>query len=253
MTWEGAASQDQWGQSARDFYGRELQAKQDPRRCILFSRAYRRVAGILPVSPQSTLLDVGCGAGEMAQALRGQIRAYCGVDISRDSLLLAREREPEGQFICADMISLPLSARFDVAVAMTSLEFCYDKLRALREIGRVLCDTGQLYVEVRNGDFALLRFLAPFVECLLRWGWIAPYEAEGFRDLCFDEWRALLAKAGFRIVRLQRSLRPVLYGNVRTWIKNLLIRTVAFLAPIRWHYMVGFVCVRNVGSERADA
>jgi SAM-dependent methyltransferase len=150
------------------------------------------------------------------------------------------------------MVAMPFSEPFDFVVAMTSLEFCHNKRQALREVGRLLRSSGQVYLEVRNAGFLLFRVLGPLIQQLTRWKWIVPYEAEGFRDLSFSEWHALIAEAGFRIVRLERSMRPAQYGGVVTRIKNLLIKLVAHTVPLRWHYMVGFVCAKGPSSA-ADA
>ena len=237
--------QDYWGQSAQEFYRNEAQLKRDPGYYQTFCRAYRKVADVLALSPQSSLLAVGCGCGEMARALQGQVGLYYGIDISWDSLVIARERNADGLFVCADMTALPLAAKFDSITAMTSLEFVYDKPAALREINRALQDSGKLYIEVRNADFLLFKLLSPFMEYLIKWRLVVPYEAEGFRDLGFEEWDDLLTEAGFRVVELKKSLHPAMYGSLMTRMKNALIKITRLIAPIKYHYMVGFLCIKQ--------
>lgn len=237
--------QDYWSQNAQEFYGNEAQLKKDPGHYRTFCRAYRKVADVLALSPQSSLLDVGCGCGEMARALRDQVGLYCGIDISWDSLIIARERNADSLFVCADMTALPFSAKFDFITAMTSLEFVYNKPAVLREINRGLQGGGKLYIEVRNADFLLFKLFSPIMEYLIRWRLVVPYEAEGFRDLGFEEWNDLLTEAGFQIIELKKSLRPAMYGSLMTGAKNTLIKIIRFITPMKYHYMVGFLCIKQ--------
>ena len=52
-----------------------------------------------------TLLDVGCGLGDLWTYLKGRgISAdYCGVDLLSDMTLAATRRNPDGRFVCGDI------------------------------------------------------------------------------------------------------------------------------------------------------
>ena len=191
------------------------------------------------------ILDLGCGTGELARALAGQGFQVTGIDISEASLAVAREQNPGVSFQNADMTALPFpNSHFDAVIAMTSLEFCRDKITALREIKRVLKPGGYLYAEVRNGSFILNRMPPAFTALLTRIKLLQPYPAENFRDLSHAEWQALLREAGFTLECEFPSLRPWAYGGFLTRLKNLLIETVKQFLPPRSHYMMAFLCRR---------
>ena len=235
---------DLWSKHAQRFYAERIQLKKDENRYHKFVHAYKKIVGILNTYPPSAFLDMGCGSGEMAQAVIGDVDSYCGVDISFESLIVARRHNPHGSFILADMTTFYTKKRFDCVTMISSLEFCHDKQAALTQVREALKPSGRLYVEVRNSDFLLFKVIAPFMNFLQKIRVILPYEAEGFKDLSIDEWSRLFANSGFRIVGKRRSIRPTLYGSSLTRIKNSLIKLTSITAPKNYHYLVGFLCVK---------
>jgi ubiquinone/menaquinone biosynthesis C-methylase UbiE len=88
-------------------------------RC-LFERPWldRLVAG---TSPNDTVLDVGCGAGEpIARHILEQDRRVCGVDFAEPMLAVARTRFPRARWINADMRDLDLGESFAGVIAWNS-------------------------------------------------------------------------------------------------------------------------------------
>jgi malonyl-CoA O-methyltransferase len=73
------------------------------------------------------LLDVGCGPGQLTTALHPSVRVT-GIDISEAMLAEARVTRPSGTYLVHDYYQ-PLPAglgRFDVILAVGSLDFCED-------------------------------------------------------------------------------------------------------------------------------
>jgi SAM-dependent methyltransferase len=67
------------------------------------------------------VLDVGCGTGEHARLLTTEHGfAVDGIDINADFLRLAREKNPAGRFVAADMTAFDLDRRYDVVICMFS-------------------------------------------------------------------------------------------------------------------------------------
>jgi SAM-dependent methyltransferase len=67
-----------------------------------------------------TVLDVGCGTGAHAVALRDQGFEVDGVDLEPVMIDRARQRCPEGTFTVGDMSDLDLPGRYDVIVTLFS-------------------------------------------------------------------------------------------------------------------------------------
>ena len=79
-----------------------------------------RFAALPP--PGGRILDLGCGTGRPLGAwLLSQGFAVTGVDSSAPAIALARERLPEGTWVCADMRGLDLAGTFDGLLAWDSL------------------------------------------------------------------------------------------------------------------------------------
>lgn len=234
-------SQDIWSQNAKSFYRQSAEHKRDPKHHHRFAGAYKKLINIFSLADTGLLLDIGCGCGELATAIEGKIALYCGMDISESSLKVAKEYNRDKLFICADMIAQPFTTKFDYITALTSLEFCQDKESALKQIKGLLKPSGKVYFEVRNADFILFKLPLPLMQILTKIHLIIPYEAEGFHDISVDEWRLLLAEQGFKVLKCRRSIRPI-YGDLLTRTKNLLIRLISLVMPMKYHYMTGFLC-----------
>ena len=66
-----------------------------------------------------TVLDFGCGKGDLLEFLRGRGArcAYTGVDVNAGLVDLARRKHPGAEFLCRDLEEEPLERRFDLVVA----------------------------------------------------------------------------------------------------------------------------------------
>jgi SAM-dependent methyltransferase len=73
------------------------------------------VAFVMRFAPQS-VLDAGCGTGRVAIELARRGVHAVGVDLDSGMLDTARRKDPQRQWICADLASLDLGTRFDVVV-----------------------------------------------------------------------------------------------------------------------------------------
>jgi SAM-dependent methyltransferase len=106
---------------------------------------FQIIAGLRP----SSVLEVGCGPGELAERIRHELRAsVVAVDISPRMVELARGRGVDAQL--GDAQDLPFAdASFDCAVAAWMLYHVPDVDRALGELARVLRSGGHL-VAVTN-------------------------------------------------------------------------------------------------------
>ena len=134
------------------------------------------------------VLDIGTGTGRMLELLAPRVESGLGVDASRPMLALARARLAKpglGHLSVrqADMYSLPVARRFDLALMHMVLHYAEDPAAALLEATRALAPGGTL-----------------IVVDLLRHDWTAVTERlahrwPGFGD---DEMAALMATAGLR-------------------------------------------------------
>lgn len=166
---------------------RSVEAIDDPACSVLWGRVsnwpqFRALRAMLVrrmVLGQQRLrvLDVGCGAGQLALELaqRPQVHEAVGIDLSDDLITLARataeEQGVNARFLQADGAEMPFAdASFDLVVSTLSLHHWSQPVEVLREIHRVLAPGGRvMIVDLRRdafppvlGGLALLsRLLAP--------------------------------------------------------------------------------------------
>ncbi|HOW36127.1 MAG TPA: methyltransferase domain-containing protein [Candidatus Omnitrophota bacterium] len=70
----------------------------------------RHIARGLNIGKSDVLLDLGCGGGWIAGALRPYAKKIFGVDISREMLFLAQEVCGRGSFVCGQAAGIPLKS-----------------------------------------------------------------------------------------------------------------------------------------------
>jgi SAM-dependent methyltransferase len=93
------------------------------------------------------VLDYGCGGGRYIDVLTGRFPAaqVVGSDISSVALQLARERNPDADYVLMrnERVDLPASS-FDLILTVEVLEHVADVRAATRELGRLLAPGGVL-------------------------------------------------------------------------------------------------------------
>jgi len=76
------------------------------------------------VEPGASVLDLGCGDGALLASL--QPSRGVGVDFSLPTVLDARKRHPDLDFVCGDVERLPISATFDYVIVSNVLGYLID-------------------------------------------------------------------------------------------------------------------------------
>lgn len=94
------------------------------------------------------LLDVGCGTGRLLETTGHAYPLVVGLDPCLEMLEAARWRSaPLGGLVCARAERLPFrTGAFDVVTSTLSLRHWHDPALGLRELARVLSETGTLVI-----------------------------------------------------------------------------------------------------------
>jgi SAM-dependent methyltransferase len=178
------------------------------------------------LGPGRIVLDLGCGAGHVAQALEATGARAVALDIHGDVLREGRRRYPGPARLAADQARLPLrSASVDAVFSFSTLQYS-DRAAVLAECARVLRPGGRFAIVegLAGNPFARLgRWLraasrTPFPPHLeprghLRWRDRTIYDRH-FREVRFETFH-LLTPA----LLMQGSLyaAPVSAGGERGW------------------------------------
>ena len=114
-----------------------------------FVPMYKGTLDQIKLSADSLLLDAGCGAGLFSSMAIATGAGVIGVDAAPGLLEVARERNPQNNFMEEDLESLPFaSGSFDVVTGFNSFQYAGNFTNALSEAKRVLKDGGRLVLGI---------------------------------------------------------------------------------------------------------
>ena len=104
--------------------------------------------GIPSFPPGTRVLEAGCGNGKTLSVLCRDGSNATGIDIAISALRLAQETIPTARFVKADIRALPFcNVTFDAVIAVHIIGALnkQDRIRAARELHRVLVPNGTLF------------------------------------------------------------------------------------------------------------
>ncbi len=155
-----------------------------------FSRHIRRnIFNLISQLPFETVLDVGCGQGELLVELQSSfphIKPY-GIDISNSAIEMASARVSQGQFWVLDTSKEHLSEQFDLVVCSEVLEHIPDDRAVLRNLAQM---TGK-YLIISTIQGRMRRFEAGEVGHVRNYAsgeLVQKVEQSGFRVIKVVEW-----------------------------------------------------------------
>lgn len=115
-----------------------------------------------------SVLEVGCGSGNLAPYFLKAGYEYVGLDLYNEMLQIARKNHPEGQFVQGDMRELNLEQVFD-SIIITGRSFGYlitnkDVMSALKSVHRTLKEKGILIFDSFKADDILPNLKKEFAQ-----------------------------------------------------------------------------------------
>lgn len=148
------------------------------------------------IPPGHTVLDVGCGTGDLLAALRPA--RGVGVDFSAAMTTSAAKRHPGLQFICADAHELVMNETFDYII--------------LSDLGGDLWDVQRVLERLRSCCHAGTRVLLNAHSRLWQWPLVAARKLGLARKelpqnwLTVQDFAGLFALSGFEVISRRREL-----------------------------------------------
>lgn len=110
---------------------------------------YRHILERVVVHRDTSILDVGCGAGRFSRIAADRGASVAGVDATEAFVEIVCERVPDGDFRVGDMEDLPWPEdSFDVVTGFNSFFIAADMVNALREAARVARPGGTVAMTV---------------------------------------------------------------------------------------------------------
>ena len=151
-------------------------------------KARRRMEDIRRFRSSGSLLDVGCGSGELISVAQQMGYEAAGMDYS-ESLVEYVRKKYRAEVYLGDPETALLPHRFDIVVMSHFLEHTIDPTATLTHVRRLLNPRGLLYVAVPNVDCWESRFRG--------WGSYEPYHLWYFNQ---NNLRHLLENVGYQVV-----------------------------------------------------
>lgn len=120
---------------------------------------------------KKSVLDIGCGAGLLANALAKEGHSVSGIDLSAKSLEVAKKHDATGlvDYRSANAYSLPYPDRsFDAVCAMDVLEHVEHPQLLIAEASRVLKNKGLFFFHTFNRNFLSYLMIIKGVDWFVR-------------------------------------------------------------------------------------
>lgn len=157
-----------------------------------------------------TVLDVGCGVGNLLQEISRDLRYTCsGVEVSKDAAHLAKDKG--FNVVNATLSDANLVAEsFDGVALLYVLEHVSVPLGLLQEIHRVLKDDGYFFLAVPNYRYLHLVYESVLGKLLLQ-SKATLHPEEHLQNFTPVTLRAIVEKAGFILVE-HNCARPLAVG-----------------------------------------
>jgi 2-polyprenyl-6-hydroxyphenyl methylase/3-demethylubiquinone-9 3-methyltransferase len=172
------------------------------------------------IGENKTVLDIGCGAGILTNALAEKGHTVSGIDLSESSLKVAEARDATKKvdYRAANAYSLPYpNQTFDVVCAMDVLEHVEEPALLISEASRVLKPGGLFFFHTFNRNFLSYLLIIKGVE------WCVPnapknmhvyplfIKPEELTEFCIDQDLRVKKMHGFRPQIFSRAFFKMLF------------------------------------------
>lgn len=109
------------------------------------------------IKPGDTLLDLGCGPGNVAKYLKDKDNSLnlIGVDLSKEMIALAQKNVKDAQFIVNDIRNISFNEnQFDGIIASFCLPFLYDNeaVSFIEKIAKYTRKNGYIFLSTMMGN-----------------------------------------------------------------------------------------------------
>lgn len=121
-----------------------------------YEKEFQWYDGLLRKYSRQSILEIGCGTGNLAPFFLKAGYEYAGLDLFAEMLQIAKQNHPQATFVQGDMRDFHLPRTFD-SVIITGRSLCYmttnkDVMSALQAIYRTLQEKGLLIFDSFKAD-----------------------------------------------------------------------------------------------------
>jgi len=174
---------------------------------------------LAPVENES-ILDVGCGTGDLAHELTTLGASVIGVDASAEMIYAAQQKYPRILFQTMDATELPFAQQFDAVFSNAALHWMKEPELVIEKAYRALKDEGRFVAEMGGqGNIGSIVWALQNSMQVLQLPYFEHYFPWYFPSA--EEYQAKLEYAGFHVEMMTLYERPTpLHGQdgLRHWL-----------------------------------
>ena len=149
-----------------------------------------------------TILDLGCGTGDLTPQIAESGATVLGVDSSAEMIQAAKEKFPTITFQQADARSLPFSNSFDAIFSNAVLHWVPEKEKAIESMYQSLKKGGRIVVEFGGKD-NIQQMWTALKKNLQKRGYTQNANISFWYFPSIGEYATLLEKQGFRVMQAE--------------------------------------------------
>ena len=188
------------------------------------------------IPPDSHVLELGCGCGELLAALRPA--QGVGLDFSIEAIHRAQSKNPRLLFLIADAHEIPLNIKFDVIILSDLANDLWDVQEVIEQL-RPLCHSRtRIVLNSYNNLWRIPLTIAKRLGLgafLLEQNWLAPHDISNFLKL-----------GGFEVIkRWPRILLPFQLSILSTFANRYLVNMI----PFSWCALTNIFVARQIPEE----
>lgn len=130
------------------------------------------------------ILDLGCGPGELINALKKRFKNFSitGIDFSNKMLEISRKRNPDAVHINMDVKDLDcIHGQYRLITCTHSLPYYKEPKKVMRELSRLLDEDGIIYMGFASADTLYDKLVLSLVK--LTTGWASYPSDKMFRQM----------------------------------------------------------------------
>lgn len=184
------------------------------------------------IPEQSTVLEVGCGTGELLNAINP--KNGLGVDFSEKMIEIAKKQFPNLKFIVQDAENLCINEQFDYIIMSDLLSTINDVQLLFENIKKVSSSKTKIIISNYNylwepilklGELIGLKAKTPMTN------WLSLKDIENLLDL-----------EGFEIIKVERKILLPVYVPLISWFLNKFISNIPLINRLT---LINFIVVRK--------
>lgn len=179
-------------------------------------------AGVVELlAPQAgeSILDLGCGTGELTERIAQAGTNVVGLDASPEMVALARQQFPALDFRLADATTFDFPERFDAVFSNAALHWVPDATAVARRICQHLRPGGRFVAEL-GGQGNVGEIIAATLHQLRRHGHPRPQGADWWYFPSVGEYAAVLEAQGLRVQLALHFDRPTPLADPETGLRD---------------------------------